>query len=206
MCRVSDDLKKCKKCWKARSGQPLTDDNGDILRDSNGIPLFPEPTVEEQSKKNEGPIPEGDYTLHSGKAKKPADKGCWTRKRWNDYEKNRGLLDSRVVPRSAGPWGERFTRLTPGYGDKKPDTKRRSHFNVHGGRSEAGGEWGSAGCIDPMCGDDDFFDEVERDAKGEDVHVIVDYSGDSMPDGCEEPSDCDKPTDRTPSSTSRPDV
>ena len=49
--------------------------------------------------------------------------------------------------------------------------------NIHGGRFEQNGEWGSAGCIDLMEGDISFFDDVRKENPGGDADVDVDYTG-----------------------------
>jgi len=171
ICRVTDDGETCIKCWKARSGKPLS-------VDENGEPAFETDTT----KQDEGPIPEGEWTLHSRRNKKGDDsKGIWNREEFNRHQWVWNDIDS-------GPWGEHFSRLSPGYGGQANDTNGRHSFNIHGGSN-----WGSAGCIDLKCGDPDFFKEVMKDAGGKDVRLTVDYSGKSMPKDCEEPRDCGKP-------------
>jgi hypothetical protein len=188
LCRVSDDLKECIKCWKGRSGVPIKDAGGVIQREENGMPKFPEPNVDQQKKKDVGPIPEGIWKVPCKQEKRsPGKKGYWKRTDWNNYEDNRRRFQTEVNKRASGPWGEWFVRCEPGQGC---ETYGRSHFNIHGGRFEDGGEWGSAGCIDLMCQDDDFFNDLgSMCGSGTDVDMIVDYSRKSMPAGCNEPDD-----------------
>ena len=192
LCRIDSSKPKgktCVKCWKARSGKPLTDKSGKIVRDKNGMPVFPEPTKKLQKEKDVGPVPEGHWTIHSKRAKKPSEKGIWSLKDWNDYEDNRWFWETKVSKRTWGPWGGWFTRLTPGWEKHKTDTYGRSHINIHGGRRDVGGEWGSAGCIDLMTGDTSFFEDILRDGEGKDIKLLVDYSGKNMPKDCQEPKD-----------------
>ncbi len=44
-----------------------------------------------------------------------------------------------------------------------------------------------------MCGEIDFFNEVRTDSGGKEVRLTVDYSGNSMPKCCKEPTDCKPP-------------
>jgi RHS repeat-associated protein len=164
LCRMSDDLKECNKCWDAVSGKDL---------DGNG--KFDDFSEDDQKQQNRGPIPEGEYELPSSKVKDPSKDGNWNTDDWNDYEKNDGdgfkPWKTNVSPRGTGPWGDRFARLKPG---KATNTHGRSNFNIHGGD-----EPGSAGCIDIGCNDKDFFDDVRKDAGGKPVRITVDYSGKS---------------------------
>lgn len=200
LCRVSDDLQKCIKCWKGRSGRPIRDKDGNIERDDDGMPKFPEPTVDEQKKKGEGPIPAGNWRVPCKREKSsPGTPGFWKRTDWNDYEKNRRWYQRPRVdaPRGIGPWGEWFVRCEPGKGCV---IHGRSNFNIHGGRYVDGGEWGSAGCIDLMCQDDDFFQDLPgMCGSGTHVDLIVDYSGNSMPADCNEPADpCKRTNGKVP--------
>jgi RHS repeat-associated protein len=164
ICRMSDDLQECKKCWQAASGKDI---------DGNG--KFDDFSEEDQKRKGEGPIPEGEYLLPAKKTTDPSKEGNWDTDDWNDYEKNDGdgwkPWKTNVDPRSKKGWGDRFGRLKP---DPKTNTHGRSHFNVHGGE-----EPGSAGCIDIGCNDKDFFDDVRKDFGDGNVPVTVDYSGNS---------------------------
>ena len=174
ICRMSGDLKECKKCWDAVSGKDL---------DGNG--KFDDFSESDQKQKGEGPIPEGEYELPSNKTTDPPKDGNWDTDDWNKYEASDGdrwkLWKTNVDPREKGPWGDRFGRLKPKAGT---NTHGRTNFNIHGGN-----EPGSAGCIDIGCNDKDFYDDIRKDFGGGSVPVTVDYSGNST-------KSCDKCKDR----------
>ena len=164
------------------------------------MPKFAEPTVDEQKKQGAGPIPAGNWRVPCQREQSsPGTPGFWSRTDWNNYEKNRRVYQTEVdAPRFRGPWGEWFVRCEPGKGC---NVYGRSNFNIHGGRYEDGGEWGSAGCIDVMCQDDDFFRDLPGLCTAGATHVdlIVDYSGMSTPADCNEPGDpCKKKSNKTP--------
>jgi uncharacterized protein RhaS with RHS repeats len=159
ICRMSDDLKECKKCWDAVSGKDL---------DGNG--KFDDFSEADQKQKGKGPIPEGEYELPSNKTTDPSKDGNWDTDDWNKYEKSDGdgwkPWKTNVDPRGKGPWGDRFGRLKPKAGT---NTHGRTDFNIHGGN-----EPGSAGCIDIGCNDKDFYDDIRKDFGGGSVQVTVD--------------------------------
>jgi len=175
---------KCRKCWKARSGHPKIDEQGNVLNEpGTDIPQFPELTRDLQGQVGKGPIPEGSYSFSATAAQDdPSSHGIWTRADWNKYDRERHPWQTNVNPRPAGPWGEAWARLKPSGGT---DTYGRKDFNIHGGRKSEGGNWGSGGCIDLMEGDTDFRDHMLE--RGGAVNVTVDYGGGAMPKDCKEP-------------------
>jgi RHS repeat-associated protein len=168
ICRLSDDLKVCKKCWEAVSGKPSS-------KDKDGKPLFNDFSKERQGAFGVGPLPEGEYDFPCNQEKNdPAKSGNWDTDSWNEYEAHDGdgwkPWKTNVSPRGKGPWGNSFGRLEPQPGT---NTRGRKDFNIHGGKDP-----GSAGCIDIGVHDSDFFKEIRNDFNGK-VQVTVDYSGNS---------------------------
>jgi hypothetical protein len=219
ICLVSDDFSECKQCWKGRSGKPLLDENGRIKRDNSGMPMFPEPTIDEQKRNSSGTLPAGRYSFSCLRNSDDPDKpGFWSREDWNKYDNERRWWERDIEGgRKPGPWGNWFVRL---YALPGSETYGRTLFNIHGGRRADGGEWGSAGCIDLMCQDDDFFSALAKQCYtysyleeyveydyGDPLYpvptkktrvvtvtkatteLVVDYSGKLMPPSCREPID-----------------
>lgn len=163
ICQLSDDKKECRKCWEAVSGSPI---DGEFLY-----------TEDRQKIKNQGPIPEGEYTMPSNKTdvvnkNKPGnfDIEGWNRN--NDPFISLFHGSKRTEHRSVESWGNRFGPLTK-HGDT--NTFGRGNFYIHGGTGK-----GSAGCIDIGNNDIGFFETVRNDHKRvPEIHVIVDYSGKS---------------------------
>lgn len=107
---------------------------------------------------NTGPIPQGNWSISTGKI---VD--------FKDLPKWRQLLSGPYISSPRGgtaAWGNSFVRIEPLEGTNTFD---RSGFHIHGGD-----EAGSAGCIDLVGGNDDFFNFLKK-YQG-DIDLTVDYS------------------------------
>ena len=158
ICLLSSDRVLCHKCWEAASGKPV-----------NGMFFY---TKERQKTKDDGPLPEGEYWLPTRKTSDPGEYGNWDTDDWNEYA-SWGIINylpwrTNIGSRNKRDWGERFGRMRIAEGTQ---TYGRSQFNIHGGW-----EKGSSGCIDIGDNDSGFFDRI-RALDGEEIKVIVDYSG-----------------------------
>lgn len=135
--------------YKAVSGKPLDDGRFDY-------------SIERQKVKNEGPIPEGEYYINPQEIQ---------------YAENRTVADKIYGAFGRGTmrggeysWGIGRIWILPS--SVVIDGITRNDFSIHGGR-----EAGSAGCIDLVNNDDDFFAKIEKyrlnDTK---VRLIIKYS------------------------------
>ena len=123
-------------------------------------------------KSNNGPIPPGEYIVNVDTIQWRLDKKGREKPEWEG--------------RSLTAWGDARVKIIP---KKGTETFGRSKFYLHGGRV-----FGSIGCVDLSLLGDEFFEfwEDNFDQKGKkdkNIEFLVDYSGNSMPDDCEEPLD-----------------
>lgn len=136
-------------------------------------------TKERQYLKNAGPIPEGRHSIDLSTIRYIKDAGFFNRAAsmavdvYNVVAKRTGLPSAKVGSFPGGDrlaWGEGSVdiKLDP---QVARDTGR-SGITVHGG-------WfpGSAGCIDLVDNDKEFFKQLERlREKRDEIPLIVDYS------------------------------
>lgn len=160
LCFVTTDTKKCVKCWKARSGK--LDESGNTKTGKD-----------EQKKKDEGPIPEGDYAVSVEELEKRFKKGGELK----SGDEKKPWMDNPQA------WGPIRVLIKPKAGT---NTYGRDGMFIHGGKV-----FGSIGCIDLNCASRSFFDywEGNYDEKGvkdNPIDLVVDYSGASMPADCAE--------------------
>ena len=123
--------------------------------------------------KGQGPIPSGIYYVPTKRVSPPNPDGYWSNADWNYLHKNRWFYERNVIEKPASAWGDFSVRLIPGVGT---NTHGRVDFNIHGGRLP-NGFFGSAGCIDLMCGDTPFFRELDNRGGGERMILYVNYTG-----------------------------
>ena len=117
------------RSWRAMSGQPWAQD------------------VLSQRNVDEGPIPEGVWTLdYSTRLNAYRNKNDWN-------------------GRNKASWGEDLVKIKP---KSWTNTHGRDGFNLHGGK-----EFGSAGCVDLSKGSSDFMRYL--DDYGNDMDLVVEY-------------------------------
>jgi RHS repeat-associated protein len=143
------------------------DDSGNVVQSWNSVSGKPGTSAADQSKKGEGPIPEGTYTVNPSDAQYRFDQkfviynpanpsGTWV------YAHS--LWATSELERIA--WGDYRTEL---HADPGTNTFGRSGFFMHGGDVP-----GSAGCIDLTHQDKAFHDFLK--GYGKPIKVIVKYT------------------------------
>lgn len=169
LCFVEEDSKtneeRCVKCWRARSGVLSDDGNTQMGKDK-------------QKEKDEGPVPEGRYTVSVEELEKSYETQGPNKGKLKEGDRQKEWMKSPSL------WGDTRVLIKPKTGT---ETHGRDGFFIHGGD-----EFGSIGCIDLSRASKAFFTywELNYDAKGvkeQPIELVVDYSGRSMPDNCIEP-------------------
>ncbi|MBC9795227.1 PAAR-like protein [Sinomicrobium weinanense] len=120
-------------------------------------------SVERQRQQNVGPIPEGEYYINPQEIQYTDDRGF--------IDGLKGVVGGGTFPGGERSWGSARVWIKP-----DPVTVEgtvRGGFTIHGGSVP-----GSAGCIDLVEQEDEFFEKLA--AYGEDmdrIELTVDYSG-----------------------------
>lgn len=102
---------------------------------------------ERQRMVNQGPIPEGEYWINPQEILRIEDTSFWNQLK--------GMFGRGYFPGGKYSWGEGKINIYPYKVDV--DGVERGNFTVHGGEDP-----GSAGCIDLMGNDVDFFKFIEK--------------------------------------------